>query len=116
MEGDLFSDVPSEVTFDIIASNPPYVSEAEFAQLSKSVKDFEPYEALVAGPRGTEVIERLIPQAAERLKPSGWLLFEVSPMIEAAARALLQADSRFTVGPTVKDLAQQPRVVQGRRK
>ncbi len=62
------------------------------------------------------MIERLIPQAAERLKSGGWLLFEVSPMIEGAAQALLEADTRFTVGPTVKDLAQQPRIVQGQRK
>ncbi len=116
VESDLFAAVPADRKFDIIASNPPYVSEAEFAQLSKTVKDFEPHAALVAGPRGTEVIERLIPQAAERLKPGGWLLMEVSPMIEAAARALLEADTRFTVQATVKDLAQQPRVVQGQRK
>jgi release factor glutamine methyltransferase len=116
VQSDLLSAVAAEIKFDIVASNPPYVSETEFERLSKSVKDFEPYEALVAGSQGTEVIERLIPQAAERLKPGGWLLFEVSLMIEAAARAMLEADARFTVQATVKDLAQQPRVVQGRRK
>ena len=67
VESDLFAAVPPERKFDFIASNPPYVSEAELAQLVKSVKDFEPRTALIAGPRGTEVIERLIPQAAERL-------------------------------------------------
>jgi release factor glutamine methyltransferase len=116
VESDLFAAVPNDARFDIIASNPPYVSEAEFDRLSKTVKDFEPYEALVAGPKGTEVIERLIPQAAERSKPGGWLLLEVSPMIEPAARKLLESDGRFLVEATVKDLAQQPRVVQGRKK
>jgi release factor glutamine methyltransferase len=116
IESDLFTSVPADSKFDIIASNPPYVSEAEFDRLSKTVKDFEPYEALVAGPKGTEVIERLIPQAAERLKPGGWLLMEVSPMIESAARKLFESEMRFIVEPTLKDLAQRPRVVQGRKK
>lgn len=115
IESDLFAAVPADQSFDIIASNPPYISEAEYQQLSKTVKDFEPRSALVAGPHGTEVIEHLIPQAAERLNPGGWLLMEVSPMIEPQVRALLEADGRFTVEPTVKDLASQPRVVQARR-
>jgi release factor glutamine methyltransferase len=116
IKSDLFAAVPDDKKFDIIASNPPYISESEYQQLSKTVKDFEPRSALVAGPRGTEVIERLIPQAAERLNDDGWLLIEVSPMIEPQVRALLESDGRFTAEATVKDLAGQPRVVQARRK
>ena len=80
------------------------------------MRKFEPRTALVAGPRGTEVIERLIPQAAERLRPGGHLLIEISPMIHDAVRALLEADGRFELGPTIKDLARLPRVVQARRR
>jgi release factor glutamine methyltransferase len=116
VESDLFASLPADARFNIIASNPPYVSEAEFELLPKTVKDFEPHEALVAGPIGTEVIERLIPQAAERLKPGGWLLLEVSPMIEPATRKLLESEGRFILEATLKDLAQQPRIVQVRRK
>jgi len=116
IESDLFRASPSERKFDIVASNPPYVSEGEYEQLSTTVKDFEPRAALVAGAKGTEVIERLIPQAAERLVAGGWLLMEVSPMIEPAARALVEAEGRFSVEPTVKDLAGNPRVVQARKK
>ena len=116
LQSDLFTAVPPERKFDVVASNPPYVSEAEYQRLSKTVKDFEPRSALVAGPRGTEVIERLIPQAAERLNPGGWLLIEVSPMIEPQVRALIEADERLSLEPTVKDLAGQPRVVQARGK
>ena len=71
---------------------------------------------MLAGPRGTEVIESLIPQAAERLRPGGHLLMEISPMIHDAVRKLLEADGRFELGPTIKDLARLPRVVQGTRK
>ena len=52
--------------------------------LPRDVRDYEPRQALVAGPTGVEVIERLVPQAAARLRPGGWLLLEISPMIESA--------------------------------
>jgi len=112
VESDLLSALPSEQKFNIIASNPPYVSQAEFATLSPSVKNFEPQQALLAGPRGTEVIERLVPQAAQHLEPAGWLLMEVSPMIEPAVRDLITRHGSFELGPTIKDSTSHPRIVQ----
>lgn len=116
VESDLFSALPPEQKFDIIASNPPYISDAELAELPRDVKDFEPRLALSGGERGTSVIERLIPQAAERLVPGGWLLIEISPMIDAAVKELLSSSGAFDVGATVKDLAGLARVVQAQRK
>ena len=116
VQSDLFAAVARERQFDFIVSNPPYVSEAEFVKLARDVRDYEPREALVAGPRGTEVIERLLPQAAERLTPHGHLLVEISPMIHEAVLALVTAEPRLEPGPTVKDLARLPRVVQARRR
>ncbi|MGE0609060.1 MAG: peptide chain release factor N(5)-glutamine methyltransferase [Pirellulales bacterium] len=113
--GDLLAGLPAEAMFDFIVSNPPYISSAEFAGLSPEVKDQEPRQALEAGPRGTEVIERLLPQAAERLRPGGWLFMEVSPMIDSSVRAMIAADNRWLPVPTIKDLAGQPRVVQAQR-
>jgi release factor glutamine methyltransferase len=115
-QSDLFAAVPAERQFDFVVSNPPYVAEAEFAKLADDVRKFEPRGALVAGPRGTEVIERLIPQAAERLLPGGYLLLEVSPMIHDSACALIAADGRFEPGPTIRDLARLPRVVQAKKR
>ena len=116
VESDLFAAVPADERFDFVVSNPPYVTAAEFEQLAPDVKKFEPHGALVAGPKGTEVIERLIPQAAERLRPGGRLLMEISPMIHDAVQSLLEADNRFELGPTIKDLARLPRVVQARKR
>lgn len=113
---DLFAGIPAERRFDFILSNPPYVSEAEAVKLPRDVRDYEPREALVAGPHGTEVIERLIPQAAERLTPGGHLLIEISPMIHDAVQKRLAAESRLESRPTIKDLARLPRVVQARRR
>ena len=114
LESDLLAAVPADRRFDFIVSNPPYVAEAEFEKLAPDVRKFEPRAALVAGPRGTEVIERLIPQAAERLRPGGHLLMEISPTIHDAVRSLLEADGHFELGPTIKDLARLPRVVQAK--
>lgn len=115
LQSDLFAAVPAERTFDFIVSNPPYVAEHEVAGLSRDVRDFEPRGALVSGPNGTETLARLIEQAAARLKPGGWLLTEISPQIEAAVRALVLADERYELAPTVKDLAGLARVIEARR-
>jgi release factor glutamine methyltransferase len=116
VESDLFASVPADRRFDIVVSNPPYVMASELEKLAPDVRNFEPHQALVAGPRGTEVIERLIVQSAERLLPGGCLLMEIGPTIHDAVRGLLEADSRFELGPTIKDLARLPRVVQAKKR
>ena len=115
VESDLLSAAPQGL-FHAVVSNPPYVTTAEMAELPPDVRDYEPRIALEAGPQGTEVIERLIPQAAERLDAGGALLIEVSPMIEPRVRDLLAADARLEVQSTLKDLASHPRVVRARKK
>jgi len=115
IECDLLAGTAAEPTFDYIVSNPPYVSTTEYERLPRDVRNFEPREALWAGPKGTEVIERLISQAAQRLRQGGHLLVEISPMIHQAVQDLLAAGSEWQSGPTVKDLARLPRVVQARR-
>jgi release factor glutamine methyltransferase len=115
-ESDLLAAVPAERRFDFIVSNPPYVTTAEMEKLPADVRKFEPSVALLAGPRGTEVIQALVVQAADRLRPGGHLLMEISPTIHDAVRVLLEADGHFELGPTIKDLARLPRVVQARRR
>ena len=115
-ESDLFADVPAERKFDLIVSNPPYITSEEMQQLAVDVGRYEPTLALDGGPQGTDVIERLIPQAAERLRPGGWLLMEISPTIVGRVEQLLEADPRLELKPTQKDLAGLARVVQSRRK
>ena len=79
VESDLFAAVPAERKFDFIVSNPPYVTAAELDGLAPDVRKFEPRVALLAGPRGTEVIERLVAQSADRLLPGGHLLHGNQP-------------------------------------
>jgi release factor glutamine methyltransferase len=76
-------------TFDIVVSNPPYVGVSEEDSVQLEVRKFEPRNAVFAGPTGLEIIERLIPQAREALRPGGWLVFEISGTIAEAVRRLL---------------------------
>ena len=108
---DLLSGVDPAVEFDLICSNPPYVSEAEYAELPTTVRDYEPRQALVAGPRGTEVIERLIALAPERLVSGGRLIVELSPMIADACLAMANEASELTDARLIKDLAGHQRIV-----
>jgi release factor glutamine methyltransferase len=79
----------SPASFDFIVSNPPYVGESEEDSVQLEVRKFEPRNAVFAGPTGLEVIERLIPQAREVLRPGGWLVFEISGTIADRVRGLL---------------------------
>jgi release factor glutamine methyltransferase len=95
-------------TLDIIVSNPPYISQSEYEVLPMDVKNFEPQTALLAGAKGTEVIERLIVQSADRLCSGGHLLMEVSPMIAESVAELLSGWDNVQI---IADLTGRQRVV-----
>lgn len=114
LESDLLAEVDAR-EFDIIASNPPYVSEPEMSELRKDVVDYEPHLALCGGETGTEIIQRLVPQAAERLVGNGVLLLEVSPMIEAQTHQIIRDHGAFGELRTLKDLAGLARVIVAKR-
>jgi release factor glutamine methyltransferase len=115
IESDLLAALPEDQSWDFVVSNPPYVSESEYETVPREVKDYEPRSALVAGSRGTEVIERLIDQGARLLRAGGWLLFEISPMIAAACRDLLEQKSTWSDVKVINDLSGQARITQARR-
>jgi len=116
VQSDLLAGLPQQQQFDFILSNPPYVSQQEYASLAPEVRNYEPQMALLAGPSGTEVIQRLLPEAAQRLRPGGWLILEISPMIHESVLALIAAEDRLEPAVTIKDLARHPRVVQAKRR
>lgn len=99
--------------FDVVVSNPPYVGESEQDQVQLEVRKFEPRTAVFAGPNGTEVIERLIPQAKVALRPGGWLVLEISGTIGDRVQALITGWNDVEVIP---DLQSIPRVVRARKR
>ena len=87
--GDLFAGVPSELRFDCIVSNPPYVGEKERATLQPEVRDHDPALALFGGPEGWELPARLLHEAYDRLADAGALVVEIgagqAPILKANA-------------------------------
>jgi release factor glutamine methyltransferase len=110
--GSLLTPLPETHNLDVIASNPPYVSESEYQQLPRDVKDYEPRTALVGGETGTELIRQLLPQAADRLKIGGALFLEISPMIAPDLKELVDADPRWEPATFTNDLANYPRILK----
>lgn len=63
--------------FDLIVSNPPYVSAGVLDGLQREVRDHEPLIALSPGPDGLSIIRRLIQESPQFLKPNGHLIMEI---------------------------------------
>jgi release factor glutamine methyltransferase len=75
---DLFSALPPQRLFDLIVSNPPYVSDAEFLDLAPEIANYEPHSALRGGgSRGLGLIRTILEQFHTYLKPNGSLLVEI---------------------------------------
>jgi release factor glutamine methyltransferase len=76
--GEGFSPFRSGPRFDAVVANPPYLADRERATLPREVRDWEPAEALFAGPRGDEAIERIVSEAPGYLRAGGILALEVA--------------------------------------
>jgi release factor glutamine methyltransferase len=111
---DLLSAFPEGAAFDAVVSNPPYVGEEEWKKLDRSVREFEPRAALLAKPKPTSVVERLLPEAYVRLKRGGFLIMEISPTISGAALELAKR-AGFSLEAVIKDYAGLERVLVGRK-
>ncbi|HWY68474.1 MAG TPA: peptide chain release factor N(5)-glutamine methyltransferase [Terriglobales bacterium] len=100
-------------TFDMVVSNPPYVGESEADKLQVEVREHEPHQALFGGGKeGLDIYRRLIPQAAQVLKPGGWLVMEIGYTQEQAIRNLLKEWDEVRAVPDLQGI---PRVVIGQR-
>lgn len=110
--GDLFAPVAGE-TFDLIASNPPYIATAVIDTLSAEVKR-EPRLALDGGADGLSFYDRICAEAPGYLAPGGALVVEHGFEQADAVRARFER-AGFTDVALVHDLGKNPRVTWGRR-
>jgi release factor glutamine methyltransferase len=101
-----------EKTFDVIASNPPYIAAAD-EHLAQGDLRFEPVGALTDHADGLSALRIIILGSPRHLVPGGWLLLEHGYDQAAAVRALL-ADGGFTDVQSWQDLAGIERVSGGR--
>ncbi|ELP32490.1 peptide chain release factor N(5)-glutamine methyltransferase [Rhodopirellula baltica] len=111
LQSDLFDGLEPDQTFDVICSNPPYISQSEYDELPTTVREFEPRGALLSGPDGTEIIARLLTDSVQRLNDGGQLIIELSPMIAGACKTLAELNSGYEEIHLIKDLAGHERIL-----
>lgn len=102
--------------FDLVVTNPPYVADADLADLEPEVRDFEPRRALAAGADGLDVLRALLATAARVLRPGGWLVSEIGMGQGPALRGLAAAGTEWEPPVVVRDGADIERIIGLRRR
>ena len=105
LKGDLLSPLTAPV--DLIVSNPPYIAQAELAPpfTPPEVHRYEPRTALAGGDDGLAIIRKLLPQARQKLNPTGLFLMEIGSTQGQAVKQLAKAQFSKAKIQIVKDLA-----------
>lgn len=112
--GHLFT--PLSGKFDIIVSNPPYISTTTFETLPVDVRGYEPASALLAGPWGAVFHEQIIAECTEYLNEGGWLFLEIGSEQRQRVEAMLKTADLFEEIRFRRDNAGLERVAAARRK
>jgi release factor glutamine methyltransferase len=110
LRGDLLAPVP--VKADGVIANLPYVTSGEWQRLPRNIREHEPRTALDGGPDGLDLIRKLLTQAAQRVKPDGWLLLEIGATQGQAVTALARQAFPLAAINLHRDYAGLARVVE----
>lgn len=110
---DAFSALKRGDRFDVVVSNPPYVSEGEWGSLPEEVRSFEPPRALLAGADGLAVLRRLVAEAGEYLCARGDLWCEIGESQGERVRRLPSGPLIFI--DVYRDLAGRDRVAHWKK-
>lgn len=106
----MFEAVGKDEKFDLIVSNPPYITEEDYKILPPEVLA-DPKIALVAGEKGLDVIEEILRQAPDYLNDNGRLMFEIGYNQALWVVELTEKDKRYRSIDIVKDLNRVDRVI-----
>lgn len=99
--------------FDMIVSNPPYVTGQEMKELPIGVKDFEPHLALYGGEDGLDFYRSIAKNYSSLLKPGGYLCFEFGMGQGDGVCAILE-ENGYTIEERTKDYNDRERAVLAR--
>ena len=115
IQADLLNGIRGGGSFQLILSNPPYISHAQFEDLQDEVRNGDPKVALVPGPDGTECYPPLVEGAMGLLGRNGSLMVEVGAGQGSFVAGIFDR-AGFADVAIVDDLAGTGRVVKGKRK
>jgi release factor glutamine methyltransferase len=115
--GDICCGLPETLRghVDVIASNPPYVTDAEYLTLEGCIREFEPVIALKGGVDGLDPFRRIAARVHEYLKTGGLLAVEIGQNQAEAALEILRQAGHFAEKRIIRDLAGRQRVITGRK-
>ncbi len=116
VRGDLVSGLKPGPRFALLVANLPYVPRAEWEQLPKDIRDFEPREALLGGEDGLDLIRPLVRQAQQYLPPGGCIALEVGVGQAEQVLDLLRETEAYEQLESLEDYQGIQRVVRGRRR
>jgi release factor glutamine methyltransferase len=107
------STVQPRPQFNLVVSNPPYISEKEYESLPRNVKNYEPALALDGGRDGLDGYRSILRGLPPYLQSSGLVLFEIGAAQQEAVEALCRYSGLFSEITWLYDLSGHPRVMQG---
>lgn len=110
LKSNWFAQVPANERFDLIVSNPPYLTPQEWAETKPEVRDHEPRTALVGGADGLDDLRSIVAEAPRWLASGGTLVLETGIAQHAALRSLVEA-SGLTLFESRPDLTGRDRFV-----
>lgn len=115
LHGDWFEPLQGDARFDVIVSNPPYISPAELPELPADVRDWEPHSALFADDDGNADLRQIIEGAPRWLMAGGLLALELAEARAAHVAAWLEGAHDWHQVELRDDLAGRPRILLARR-
>ena len=110
IKSNLFENLDKDFKYDLIVSNPPYISKEEYETLMPEVKNYEPQNALTDLGDGLHFYKERSKLAGEYLKDTGYLAFEIGYNQAKDVSKILQ-DNNFAILSIVKDYGGNDRVV-----
>ena len=109
--GDMFGPFIGK-KFDMIVSNPPYIRTNMISILQEEVKSHEPLTALDGGRDGLDFYRIIVDEAADHLKPEGFLLLEIGHDQGEDLRKMLKDSGKYSPAEVIRDLPGRDRVVK----
>ena len=113
LTGDGLAAIPTASQFDLIVSNPPYISSAEIETLDPEVRDFDPRLALDGGADGLNFYRMLAAEAKPFLKPDGKIMVEFGDGQTEEIKRIFESE-KWVVEAVQEDYSQRARILVAR--